>query len=127
MAIYQDFQLEFNIHPIKKDLVLVQDDRAVVQAIRNLILTNHYEAPFQPDKGCNIRRQLFEPITAFSASDIRRWIEETIKNFEPRAQISRIAVIPRDEVNAYYIEIEVFLDISPEPLLVNFFLERLGV
>lgn len=125
MAIYQDFRLEFDIHPIKKDLVLVSDETSVLQSIRNLIMMNHYESPFSPDKGCNIRKQLFEPISDFTAQDIGRWIRETIVNFEPRANISKLNVIGQPNNNSYSIDMEIFIDTSAEPLTVNFILERL--
>lgn len=124
--IYQDFRLEFTIHPVKKDLLLVQDSTAVVQSIRNLILMNHYEAPFQPDKGCNIRRQLFEPMSSFVASDIARWIQETIRNFEPRAELTTVRVVPDEQNNAYHVSLELFLDTVTTPLTVDFLLERLN-
>lgn len=124
--IYQDFRLEFTTHPVKKDLLLVQDGTAVVQSIRNLILMNHYEAPFQPDKGCNIRRQLFEPMSSFVASDIARWIQETIANFEPRAELTTVRVVPDEQNNAYHVSLELFLDTVTTPLTVDFLLERLN-
>ena len=37
---------------------------AVVNSIKNLILTNYYERPFQPEIGSNVRRLLFENVDA---------------------------------------------------------------
>ncbi len=122
---YSDFRLEFDVHPVKKDLLLVTDEVAVVQAIRNLILLNHFESPFQPEKGCNIRRQLFEPASEFIAQDIARWINETITNFEPRASVSRVVVTPTVDLNGYDIDITLFMDTTAQPLTVSFFLERI--
>lgn len=125
MSVYKDFRLEFDIHPIKKDLILVEDSTAVIQSIRNLIMLNHYEAPFSPERGCNIRKQLFEPISEFTASDIARWIQETITNFEPRAAISKLHVNPDITQNGYMIDIDLFIDTSTEQITLNFLLERL--
>ena len=38
-------------------------NNAVKQAVKNLILTNHYEKPFHPEIGSNLRGMLFENIT----------------------------------------------------------------
>jgi phage baseplate assembly protein W len=125
MTLFSDFRLEFDIHPIRKDLILVTDEVAVIQSIRNLIMTNHFESPFQPEKGCNIRRQLFEPASTFIAADIARWIRETITNYEPRATVSRVSVSPTQNNQGYEVDIEVFIDTSATPTTVNFFLERI--
>ena len=36
-------------------------DAAIKNAIRNLLITNFYERPFQDDLGANLRGLLFEP------------------------------------------------------------------
>ena len=57
---YSDLDLNFTIHPVKKDINRNLGERAVINSVKNLILTNHYERPFQPNIGSNIRRLLFE-------------------------------------------------------------------
>ena len=61
---FKDLDLNFNIHPIRKDVTKHLNEYAVVNAVKNLILTNHYERPFRPNVGSNIRRLLFEPVDA---------------------------------------------------------------
>lgn len=124
MARYTDLDLNFTIHPVKKDLVPRTDENAVVYAVRNLILTNHYERPFHPEIGSNIRKMLFEPLSEFTAKSIARLIEETIRNFEPRAQVQRIDVIPAFDQNAYTVRFEFYLISNPKPMTVDFLLER---
>jgi phage baseplate assembly protein W len=125
MAIYQDLDLNFGIHPIKKDVVTTQDANAIVRSVYNLLLTNHYERPFRPELGSNIRQMLFENITPSTAQTIRRFIEETIRNFEPRVTVNRIDVIPNDDQNAYEVRLEFFIDIQPTPFTATFLLERI--
>ena len=122
--IYRDFDLSFVVHPIRKDLVLLTDADSVVQSIFNLIMTNHYEVPFHPEVGCNIRKLLFENISTFTARDIARFIQETIENFEPRVTIQSIVVNPNEDLNAYNVSMRVFIDIHANPLSVDFILER---
>jgi phage baseplate assembly protein W len=57
---FSDLDLNFNIHPIKKDINLHKGEMAIINSIKNLVLTNHYERPFRPEIGSNVRRLLFE-------------------------------------------------------------------
>ena len=122
---YSDLDLNFGIHPVKKDLVTKKDENAVAFAIRNLILTNHYERPFNPELGSNVRKLLFEPVSVFTASDLQKMIEQTIANFEPRARVRRVDVIPNEDNNAYDVRIEFFIDMKTNPITVDLLLERI--
>ena len=63
---------------------IVDDVIAVKRALRNLVQTNFYERPFQPELGCGIRELLFEPFTPLTKVFLERKIEEVIVNYEPR-------------------------------------------
>jgi phage baseplate assembly protein W len=125
MATYQDLDLNFGIHPIKRDVIPLQDAQAIVRSVYNLILTNHYERPFRPELGSNIRQMLFENIIPSTAQTIRRFIEETITNFEPRVTIKRVDVLPNEDQNAYEVRLEFYIDIQPTPYTTTFLLERI--
>jgi len=125
MAIYKDLNLNFGIHPVKKDVAALEDGNAIVRSIYNLLMTNHYERPFRPELGCNIRRMLFENVDWSTARNIQKFIEETIKNFEPRADIRRIDVIANEDLNAYEVRLEFFIDIQPTLFTTSFLLERI--
>ena len=43
---YRDLDLNFNIHPLKKDINKNLDEIAVVNSIKNIVSTNFYEKPF---------------------------------------------------------------------------------
>jgi phage baseplate assembly protein W len=122
--IYQDFPLDFTIHPIRKDLVLRSNADSVILAIKNLLQMNHYEVPFHPEVGCNIRRLLFENVTEFTAQDLSRFIKETIENFEPRCTIQSLIVEPDGDNNRYLVKLRVFINSSANPLNVDLILER---
>ena len=66
---------------------------AVKQSIKNLLLTDYFEKPFQPFYGANLRALLFE----LADDDIEDEVEENIRNaiikYEPRAEILNISVI----------------------------------
>lgn len=122
---FRDLDLNFAIHPITKDVNIYKAEYAVINSVKNLILTNHFEKPFQPEVGSNIRRLLFENVDSIMAAQIEREIEETINNFEPRVQISSVIAIHAPEENGYKIRLEFFVINNPDPITINFFLERI--
>jgi len=121
---WRDLDLNFNIHPIRKDINKHRAEFAVINSIKNLILTNHYEIPFQPEIGCNIRKLLFEPLDMITASLIDREIVETINNFEPRANVTKISVSPDFDNNGFKVELLFQIINRTDPISIKFFLER---
>jgi phage baseplate assembly protein W len=122
---FKDLDLSFNIHPIKKDVNKHTGEIAVINSVKNLVLTNHYERPFQPDLGSNVRRLLFENVDPIVAAQLEREISETITNFEPRVQVSRVVAIPSPDENSYKVELEFFVINLSNPVTISFFLERI--
>jgi phage baseplate assembly protein W len=120
-----DLDLNFAIHPIRKDINTHKAEYAVINSVKNLILTNHFERPFQPEVGSNIRRLLFENVDVILAAQLEREIEETVNNFEPRVQISSIIASPAPDENGYKVIMEFFVINNPDPIKINFFLERI--
>lgn len=122
---FRDLDLNFNIHPVKKDINTHKNEFAIINSIKNLILTNHYERPFRPELGSNIRRLLFENVDVITAAQIEREISEVIGNFEPRAQVSKVIASPEPDQNAFKVYLEFFIVNSPNPVTITFFLERI--
>ena len=73
---YTDISLDFNIHPISKDIVKVIDDNAIKQSVETLLDMDYFETPMQPKKGSRIKRLLFEPL----GLDIVIELKEAIKS-----------------------------------------------
>lgn len=121
---FKDLDLNFEIHPVKRDVNVFKNEYAIVNAVKNLVLTNFYERPFRPEIGSNVRRLLFENVDYVVAAQLERAIEETILNFEPRVQISKVIATPTPDENRYSIYLEFFVINNPNPVSINFFLER---
>jgi len=122
---YRDLDLNFIIHPIKKDINKLVGEMAVINSIKNLILTNHYEKPFQPDIGSNVRKLLFETMDNITASALEREITQTIQNYEPRVSIISVSVIPKFDENLFSVKMEFLIINRTEPVTISFQLERL--
>ena len=79
--------MDFEAHPITKDLTILRNERAINASVKNLILIVRGEVPFQENIGSRVREQLFEIIDAATANLIKMEIEEVIKAFEPRVTL----------------------------------------
>ena len=121
---FKDLDLRFTRHPLKKDVSKNLDQVAVIYAIKNLILTNHYEKPFNPDYGSNVRKLLFETIDIITANALEREIEQTIINFEPRVSILGISVFPDVDANGFRVDLQFSIINQTEAVSVSFLLER---
>ena len=89
---YSDFMDDFVKHPVTNELVLVTNEDAVAQSLRNIILTDLGEWPFRPYVGSNIRASLFQNYGPFMVEDLTRAISDAIKNCEPRARVQGIQI-----------------------------------
>lgn len=123
--IYSDFTAAFSQHPVRQDLSVLTDSSSVKQSIKNLILTDFYERPFEPQKGCGIRGLLFEPISETVAEAIQKSIESTIKNWEGgRVNLISVEVKEYPDDNAYKIEISFTISTTEVPITLSFMLYR---
>ena len=123
--IYKDLDLDFGRNPVTNDVNKLTDVEAVKRSVRNLINTNHFERPFHPEIGGNVRALLFENITPLTALNLQRKIEEVLSNFEPRAKITQILADPDIDRNGYRLEIRFYVIGIQNPITVETFLERL--
>ena len=122
---FKDLDLNFTIHPIRKDINTHKNEYAIINSVKNLVLTNHYERPFQPEIGSNIRRLLFENVDTVTAAQIEREITETVENFESRVQVSKVTAAADPYNNGYKVTLEFFVINNANPITINFFLERI--
>ena len=88
---YKDIDLAFAAKPAG-DVFKKVDAAAVKQAVKNLLLTNRGEKPFQPDFGADLNEVLFNLDTEFDPDFVQDLIAEAIKNFEPRALVLSVSV-----------------------------------
>jgi phage baseplate assembly protein W len=122
---FRDLDLSFNIHPVKKDINKHVGVKAVINSIKNLVLTNHYEKPFQPEIGSNVRKLLFENIDELTSIALQREIAQVIANYEPRASVSKVYVFADFDNNGFNVEVEFSVINQSDPITITFFLERI--
>jgi len=88
---YLDIDLTFTKRP-SGDIYKKKDAAAVKQSIKNLLLTDFYEKPFQPFFGANLRAMLFELADEDTEDEVEENIINAINKYEPRAEILTITV-----------------------------------
>ena len=122
---FRDIDLDFGRNAITNDVNVVEDVIAIKRSVRNLIQTNFYERPFQPELGCGIRELLFEPFTPMTKVFLQRKIEEVLINYEPRIQLQNVAVDDDQDNNRLVVDIYFYVVGVPGPQQVSTFLQRI--
>jgi len=121
---YSDIDLLFAAKP-NGEIYKKKDAAAVKQAVKNLILTNYYEKPFEPFYGGNIRALLFELADAEIEDDVQEQISRAIASYEPRALVRNILVNWQEERNSLLVTIEFQVVNTEEVVIFTTSLSRL--
>jgi phage baseplate assembly protein W len=123
--IFKDLNLDFQQNTATKDIQKITDAESVKRSVRNLINTNHYEKPFHPEIGSNLRAMLFELMSPQMNHLISKQIENLINNYEPRCNLVEVFAQPMFDRNGYSVQISFMVNNHQEPVIVESFLERL--
>lgn len=122
---YSDLDLDFIANPNTGNLNIKRDDAAILRALKNVLFTNRYERPFNPEFGSDIHRSLFEPIDSMLALDLVQIIKDAINTYEPRVDLTEVIVDAKPEQNGYLVYMRFFIINSPVERTLEFMLERL--
>ena len=121
---YSDLDLSLKLHPIRKDIVPLKDDQALKNSVKNLILTNFFERPFQSNLGGNLRGILFEPADAITELALEDNIKRVLKK-EPRIKTLFVEVTDLADNNAYRITVKFLIKQFDTASQVEIVLRRL--
>jgi phage baseplate assembly protein W len=125
-SLFRDFLFSFKKHPGTNQLLTVTDEAAISQSVKNIVLTNHYEKPFDPFFGGNVIAQLFENFSPAYIDSIRYDIKNAILKSEPRVDtVTQVDIYDDSDRNAIGITIY-FTPINSTAIIqVDAFIERL--
>ena len=121
---FRDIDLDFERNVVTNDINVVENVIAVKRAVKNLVQTNFYERPFQPELGCGVRELLFENFTPMTKVFLERKIEEVLINYEPRIQLQNVEVDDDQDKNRLVVDIYFYVIGVPGPQVVETFLQR---
>ena len=123
---YGDLDLQFLLHPVYRDVRPLKEIDAIKSSVRNLVLTNFGERPFQPSIGGNVTRYLFEPANRFVIQEIQDEITAVIQRHEPR--VNAVSTRVFDDVDENRLAVSIQFNIGAafdQSAEINFYLERL--
>ena len=121
---FKDVSLSFKRHPVNNDILALKNEDAIKRSVQNLVRINFGEVMFDPLVGTKITESLFELANDDYVVPLKTQIELTLRNFEPRVQLTDVIVQSEPDQNFMDITIEyeiVGLD-SPSQS-INFILE----
>lgn len=102
---YSDFDLSFRDSPVSGDLAMKREGESIRQSVINILLTNAYERPFNPDFGGNLIDYLFENFDIVTASLIEERVRITLETHEPRISILSISVTDGSDNNTFRVSV----------------------
>lgn len=121
---YRDIDLSFAKRPAG-DIYKKQEAAAVKQAVKNILLTNKYEKPFQPAFGGDLNRFLFSLTEDFDELEVKEMIGMAISNYEPRALIINIDVDLDEDSYAMNVTVQFQISTTLEEVEVQVSLTRI--
>ena len=121
---FKDIGVSFSKNSFTDDLAIVKNENSIKQSVKNLVLTQMGEKPFQPTKGCRVNALLFEPLDPFTADALKEEVLNTIRQYEPRVKISDCIVTPILESNKINISITYRVVGLPIVETIAFILQR---
>lgn len=89
---YIDLDISLALTSSTKDVFRKNNAEAVKFAVRNLLLTNQGEKPFNPYYGGNLSSFLFELTDDYTEKSLVREIKNVIEVYEPRVDINSLVV-----------------------------------
>ena len=122
--LYKDIDLSFAKAP-NDDVYKKTDLASIKQAVKNLLQTNHYEKPFAPTFGADIRSLLFDLADQGLASKAKAKIIAAITTYEPRVSILGIKVNVLPDNNDVKIQVNFKIKNSSSEFDISTSLNRL--
>ena len=112
---FRDFSLTFEKNAVTNDILSLKNEAAIKEAVKNIVLYNFYEKPFDPFFGGNVVGLLFENASPTMAADLQSRIADTINIHEPRVAHLETKVKWEEDRNQLDVSIRyVILGIPPK-------------
>ena len=81
---FRDFSLTFEKNAVTNDVLSLKNEAAIKASVKNIVLYNFYEKPFDPLFGGNVIGLLFENASPTQSADLQSRIADAINIHEPR-------------------------------------------
>lgn len=124
MKKYIDVDMKFERHPVTGDVTKRVGVRAVLQSVRNIVMTSLNEWETLPDVGAGMYRMQGENTTPTIQVDIQNKIEDAIVQYETRAELTDVSVSLSDDLHGIAVKITFYVVNNPDPVTDTIFLKR---
>ena len=112
---FRDFSLTFEKNAVTNDILALKNEAAIKESVKNIVLYNFYEKPFDPFFGGNIIGLLFENSTPTMELEVKNRIEQSIEVHEPRVTAVTVDVVFEEDRNELNCQINyLILGIPPK-------------
>ena len=112
---FRDFSLTFEKNVVTNDILSLKNEAAIKESVKNIVLYNFYEKPFDPFFGGNILGLLFENSTPTMVLEVKNRLERSIEIHEPRVTAVSVLVQFEEDRNELNCKIQyLILGISPK-------------
>ena len=112
---FRDFSLTFEKNAVTNDILSLKNEAAIKESVKNIVLYNFYEKPFDPFFGGNIIGLLFENSTPTMVLEVKNRIEQSIEIHEPRVTAVSVKVQFEEDRNELNCKIQyLILGVSPK-------------
>ena len=122
---FKDLSFNFTKNPITNDIVVLKNNEAIKQSVKNLVLTKLGERVFRPEIGTDVSSYLFELNRSVAANELIEQIEQVLELYESRIILQRIDIDVDDALNSFDVSIEyLIVGLPPEVQNLSFILVR---
>ena len=112
---FRDFSLTFEKNAVTNDFLSLKNEAAIKASVRNIIMYNFFEKPFNPLFGGNVVGLLFENASPTQAADLESRIADAINIHEPRVAHLETRALWTEDRNQLDVSIRyVILGIPPK-------------
>ncbi len=112
---FRDFSLTFEKNAVTNDVLSLKNEAAIKASVKNIIMYNFFEKPFDPMFGGNVVGLLFENASPTQAADLESRIADAINIHEPRVAHLETKALWTEDRNQLDVSIRyVILGIPPK-------------
>lgn len=123
--VFSDFNINLEVHPVRKDVMRYTNENAVKRSIKNILFTRYGTRFFQPQLAGDIERLLFEPFTNTTLTTAKDLIKTAIANHEPRAKVLDVTVSASPDENTLFVGIVFSIINKQEPVTLELTIDRI--
>lgn len=124
MKEYKDVDLKFGMHPVTKDVTMKSGVYAVLQSVRNIVMSSVGDWPTYPQMGAGLYGLLGENTTPTIQVDVQKKVEDAIALYEIRAEVEEVRVSLSDDYHSLGVTITFYVVNNPDPITDTVWLKR---